>query len=442
MPEVALQPRIVHAPEIAGEWLNSPPLTIRGLRGRAVLIDFWDYTCVNCIRTLPYVREWHRRYAGKGLTVIRVHSPEFAFARDAGVVSDAIREFDLPYAVLLDNGYRVWHAFANKYWPSKYLVDKDGYLRYEHAGEGHYAETEDAIQQVLRDIDPAVELPAIMEPLRPMDRADAAAVCEKSTPELYLQRARYRPDTVELTGLWEEQEEYLETAGESASLRLSYAAAEVNLVMAPRAGAAVLHVLDNGLPLDHQSRGADIREAADGTTCLDVDRPRMYRIVERDRFVSRRLELRARTGGRSLVRLHLRELPPTAMTQVVAAVIERGGRILVCRRKAGQPHPLKWEFPGGKLEPGEEPRQALVRELDEELGIHAFPGGEITRYQFAYPGKPAILLIFFRVTEFQGEPRNLVFDEIRWEPPAALPQLDFLEGDIDFVRELSEAWRR
>jgi 8-oxo-dGTP diphosphatase len=122
------------------------------------------------------------------------------------------------------------------------------------------------------------------------------------------------------------------------------------------------------------------------------------------------------------------------MTQVVAAIVEREGRILICRRKAEQPHPLKWEFPGGKVEDGESPAGALSRELEEELGIRGATGNEIARYPYAYPGKHPILLIFFRVEEFDGEPLNLIFHEIRWEPPQNLGEFDFLEGDLDFIR--------
>jgi len=125
------------------------------------------------------------------------------------------------------------------------------------------------------------------------------------------------------------------------------------------------------------------------------------------------------------------------MTQVVAAVLEREGRILICRRMPHQSHPLKWEFPGGKVEAGETPADALARELHEELDITGAAGEEITRYEFVYPGKPAVLLIFLRVTSYSGEPRNLIFHEIRWEPAANLGAFDFLEGDRDFLRLLT-----
>jgi len=123
------------------------------------------------------------------------------------------------------------------------------------------------------------------------------------------------------------------------------------------------------------------------------------------------------------------------MVEVVAAIIEREGRVLIGRRKPEQKHPLQWEFPGGKVEPGETPEQALARELEEELGILGAAGEEITRYEYTYPGKNPILLRFCRVTAFAGEPHNLVFHEMRWEFPARFRELDFVEGDLQFISE-------
>jgi 8-oxo-dGTP diphosphatase len=127
------------------------------------------------------------------------------------------------------------------------------------------------------------------------------------------------------------------------------------------------------------------------------------------------------------------------MQSVVAAVIERQGMILICQRKAGQKHALKWEFPGGTVEPGETPIAAIGRELEEELGIRAQIGPEIASYSYAYPGKAPIQLIFFRVTEFDGQVENRVFEHIAWEARERLPSYDFLEGDTDFVRSLASA---
>jgi 8-oxo-dGTP diphosphatase len=127
------------------------------------------------------------------------------------------------------------------------------------------------------------------------------------------------------------------------------------------------------------------------------------------------------------------------MVQVVAGIIERHERLLICQRMPEQSHPLKWEFPGGKVEPGETPDQALARELEEELGILGAAGREVMRYQFTYPGRDTITLIFFRVQEFGGEPRNVIFHEMRWEPRAKLAEFDFVEGDTHFIRTLASS---
>ena len=121
------------------------------------------------------------------------------------------------------------------------------------------------------------------------------------------------------------------------------------------------------------------------------------------------------------------------MLQVVAAIIERSGRVLICRRRPDQSHPLQWEFPGGKVEPGESPAAALARELEEELGISGATGDAIARYEFAYPGKPTVDLIFYRVLQFSGQPLNLIFQEMRWAPRETLGEFDFVEGDREFL---------
>jgi 8-oxo-dGTP diphosphatase len=129
------------------------------------------------------------------------------------------------------------------------------------------------------------------------------------------------------------------------------------------------------------------------------------------------------------------------MTTVTAAVIERDGRVLICRRRADQKHPLKWEFPGGKVEPGEDAPAGLRRELNEELGIRVESAEEMTRFEYQYPGRSPISLVFYRVAKYSGRVENRIFAEIRWAAPGELPQFDFLEGDVDFVRRLAEgAW--
>jgi 8-oxo-dGTP diphosphatase len=129
------------------------------------------------------------------------------------------------------------------------------------------------------------------------------------------------------------------------------------------------------------------------------------------------------------------------MVQVVAAILERDGNVLIGRRTPEQSHPLQWEFPGGKVEPGETPEQALTRELEEELGIRNAAGPEITRYEYQYAGRDPIVLFFFRIQSYTGEPQNLIFHEMRWEPIAQLGSLDFVEGDRDFLRTFTGANR-
>jgi thiol-disulfide isomerase/thioredoxin len=283
------------------------------LRGRAVLIDFWDYTCVNCIRTLPYVQAWHERYQHLGLTVIGVHTPEFTFAQYESNVERGVLEFALTYPIVMDSNYELWKAFANRCWPSKYLLDREGYLRFGHFGEGAYAECEAAIQELLREIDPGVSLPSILQPLGTDlgAEAGAGAACYSASPELYLGHKRGRignpggfqedriaeysfPAEVRAgklddlcfyaDGTWASTVEYLEAVGERENhIRLKYSGAGVNLVMAaPRGGARDVIATLDGKAIPESSAGADARSRqSQGRTesFITVERARMYSIV-------------------------------------------------------------------------------------------------------------------------------------------------------------------
>jgi len=312
----------VRAPEIGRVWLNSPPLSFRQLRGRAVLVDFWDYTCVNCIRTLPYVQAWHERYRDKGLTVIGVHTPEFTFAQYESNVERGIREFGLTYPIVIDSNREIFKAFANRYWPTKYLLDQEGYLRYGHFGEGGYGECEQAIQELLREINPAVDLPSLMEPMREEDHL--GAVCHRATGELYLGNRRGRigneggfkedqiadyafAGTMEenffyADGRWASTAEYFEAVEDGPhTLRLKYEAAAVNLVMAcPHAPSGEVEILQDGKPLSLQqaTRDTRFRSGAGGTeqSYMVVDSARMYFLVDNREFGSHELVLRCSAG--------------------------------------------------------------------------------------------------------------------------------------------------
>jgi len=139
------------APEFSGinQWLNSEPLSMKQLRGKVVLVDFWTYDCINCINTLSHVVKWHDQYKDKGLVVIGVHTPEYAFERKTENVRAALKRFDIRYPVAQDNRYATWNAYNNRYWPAFYLINKNGQVVYTHFGEGQYEQTEARIQQLL-----------------------------------------------------------------------------------------------------------------------------------------------------------------------------------------------------------------------------------------------------------------------------------------------------
>ncbi|MEK6869480.1 MAG: thioredoxin family protein, partial [Nanoarchaeota archaeon] len=142
------------APELAGiaGYINTnPEIKIQNLKGKVVLVDFWTYTCINCIRTFPYLKDWHNKYADKGLVIVGVHTPEFEFEKKYENVKSAVEKYGLKYAVVQDNNYETWRAYKNRYWPHKYLIDIDGFIRYDHIGEGAYAETERVIQELLKE---------------------------------------------------------------------------------------------------------------------------------------------------------------------------------------------------------------------------------------------------------------------------------------------------
>jgi thiol-disulfide isomerase/thioredoxin len=312
----------VRAPEIGHTWLNSSPLSFRQLRGRAVLVDFWDYTCVNCIRTLPYVQAWHERYRDLGLTVIGVHTPEFTFAQYESNVERGIREFGLTYPIVIDTNREIWKAFANRYWPTKYLLDKDSYLRYGHFGEGGYAECERVIQELLREIDPHIALPALMDPVREEDHA--GAVCYRPTGELYLGHRRgrigneggFKEDAISdyvfngameenffyADGRWASTAEYFEAVESGPhTLKLKYDAAAVNLVMAsPHVPSAEVVILQDGKPLTRAQSTRDLKFRPDTNgaeeSYMVVDSARMYFLLDNHDYGAHELELRCNAG--------------------------------------------------------------------------------------------------------------------------------------------------
>jgi len=314
--------KTVRAPEIYGDfWFNSEPIALSALRGQVVLVDFWDYTSVNCIRTIPYLLEWDRRYRDYGLVLIGVHTPEFSLARSPEVVEHAIKRLGITYPVVTDNEYLIWGAFANRVWPAKYLIDRDGYIRYTHVGEGNYTATEHAIQALLVEAGYHGGLPFPMDPVRETDRP--GAVCYRTTPEIYTGYVRGMignvegfnlNSTIEYTdpkvyvdgrfyahGRWFIDRDHVRYQGGpdgEGYLVLPYHAAEVNAVVKleglPRLQVGVDH---DDHPLTPEVKGDDISYDLQGRSFVDVDEPRMYNLVKNREFGPHTLRLMTRSNA-------------------------------------------------------------------------------------------------------------------------------------------------
>ena len=328
-------------PEITriSSWINSDPFTFESQRGKVVLVDFWTYTCVNCIRTLPYLKAWHEKYADAGLVIVGVHTPEFEFEKDRENVINAAEEFGVEWAIAQDNDFGTWRAFRNRYWPAKYLVDKDGLIRYTHFGEGAYDETELWIRGLLEETGAdltAIPENTIPEPrhavdLRQKDREtgltrELYAGFERnygallsSTPYvlhreyyeeegqeiLYTDPGDYRNHFLYLQGLWRNDAERLVHARETEMfedyLAVKFNATSVNAVMAPVNGNAYqVRVILDGQPIAMDAAGADVEYDPDGNAYIRVDQARMYNIVNLSEYGGHELKLSSNSAEFSL----------------------------------------------------------------------------------------------------------------------------------------------
>ncbi|MGK5740278.1 redoxin [Micromonospora sp. URMC 103] len=255
-------------------WVNSPPLDPDALRGRVVLVDVWEYTCINWIRTAPFVKAWHRAYADRGLAVIGLHAPEFAFGRYAENIDRGIRDHGLTYPVAIDNDFRVWESLGNIAWPARYLFDVNGQLVQRWIGEGDYDRTEAQIRQLLVAGTPDVELP----PVTP-EAARFAATEQPSyagvTEETYIGADRRLPGAFTLTGDWRSSGDHVELGEGGGEIVLPFNAGEVNVVVDPGpSGQVPVRVLLDGRPVGDE-RGAGV--GPDGVA--HVDRAGMVRLV-------------------------------------------------------------------------------------------------------------------------------------------------------------------
>lgn len=287
-------PVIAAAPELVGitKWINSNPLTLKELRGKVVLVDFWTYSCINCIRTFPYLRDWYEKYKDKGLVIIGVHTPEFEFEKNYDNVKRAVDSFRLDYPIALDNNYKTWQAFDNSYWPADYLIDQKGMLRAAHFGEGDYTEMENNIRSLLNEVPISNQI----EKKRESQKAQIYKTYGM-TPEIYLgyKKAKnyaedvkiernqpanysYKPplknDEVGLRGAWTIEAERAISQSNDSFLDLNFTAARVHLVLGGSSSQPVQVFID-GKPLPKEYRTADMNVKGE----IVVTEPRKYDVI-------------------------------------------------------------------------------------------------------------------------------------------------------------------
>ena len=296
------------APSFAGatQWLNSPALTNEALRGKVVLVDFWTYSCINCLRTLPYLKAWDAKYRSQGLVIVGVHAPEFAFEKDIKNVEQAVRELGVTYPVVIDNEYAIWNAYQNQYWPAHYLIDAQGRIRDQHFGEGAYQETEHMIQTLLKEAHRGLALNQDFVQVTGTGATAAAADMERS-PETYIGygrqanfksrepvrqdvAARYnaplalKQDQWALSGTWQigKESAVLQATGGAISFR--FQGRDLHLVLGPNNGKPVRFkvTLDGVAPgNDH---GADIDAQGSGV----IHEQRLYQLIRQSGTIRNR----------------------------------------------------------------------------------------------------------------------------------------------------------
>ncbi len=265
------------APELVGitDWINSKPLTLAQLKGKVVLLDFWTYSCINCVRTLPHVTEWYKEYKDKGLEIIGIHTPEFAFEKNKQHVEDAVKRFNITYPVALDNNYQTWQAYNNHYWPAHYLINQDGNIVKTHFGEGDYVEMENAIRALLNM--PSIEKKPTPSPARPAVSDEALAKSEAVegqhiTQETYLGSERGKQsyptqplgnDQVGLTGTWTIAPDHIHSEQDTSEIILNFIATHVYLVAQSDTPQQIMVFLD-GKPV----------------SSIKIHQPQMYEIID------------------------------------------------------------------------------------------------------------------------------------------------------------------
>ena len=281
----------------ATTWINSPPLTREQLRGKVVVVDFWTYSCINCLRALPYVRAWAEKYKDQGLVVIGVHTPEFAFEKSEANVREAVARLGVAYPVAMDNDFAVWRAFKNQYWPAHYFIDVQGRIRHHHFGEGDYDGSERVIQQLLKEAG-AADIASDLVQVQAQGAEAAADMAQIASPETYVGYARaenfrspggfardavktYGPAALRLndwslTGPWRVTREHAALTAPGGRLAFRFKARDLHLVMGPGEGAAGLRFR---VRIDGAAPGPDAGSDIDAQGQGRVDRQRLYQLI-------------------------------------------------------------------------------------------------------------------------------------------------------------------
>lgn len=297
-------------PKIIGDtWFNSKPLLPENISGKVVLVDFWTYSCVNCQRTLPYLREWWRKYKDMNFLIIGIHTPEFEFEKNPRNVEKAAKDLGVEWPIVMDNEHVNWNNFANRYWPAKYLADAKGNIVYTHFGEGNYQETEQEIQALIKTNMGEAALPATEE-----KEHGHGNVCFPPTPETYCGYGRgnlsnrdgyaydkiygyERPEkikegTIGLEGKFLARPEYVESEESGATLCLQFHATEVNLVFAAPEKHAIVEILLTGKPIPEEIRGRDVNKESEA----EISASTLYNLLKSDKLVEGTLSIRAKRG--------------------------------------------------------------------------------------------------------------------------------------------------
>ncbi|MBS3101783.1 thioredoxin family protein [Candidatus Woesearchaeota archaeon] len=309
------------APDFAGigRWINSEPLKIEQLRGKVVLVDFWTYTCINCIRTLPYLKDWDKKYRDKGLVIVGVHTPEFEFEKKYENVVKAVNDYQLKYPVAQDNNYVTWNLYQNRYWPHKFLIDIDGYVRYDHIGEGAYEETEMIIQELLKErMERLNKKDGIKaEPSKPKEAMDVNFSGVK-TPEIYfgyqfdrgnlgydglspesVADFKYPPishkNYVYLDGKWKYNADNMELLSDEGGILLAFEAKSANIVAGSENGSDAFVFLDTNF-LNDGNKGSDA-EIEGGKSIVKMGEFRLYNIVFAEGYGEHVIELQVAGKG-------------------------------------------------------------------------------------------------------------------------------------------------